>query len=200
MGQPANERRVRDNEARSMVKYLRTSPQKLNQVAQTIRGKAAGKALIDLEFSPRRIAQDVRKALQSAVANAENNHGLDVDRLYVAEATVGKSIVMKRWRARARGRASRIEKPFSRLTIVVREREDDVTKAPAKKKAEPKKQEAKKPAKEEGKSAPKKDTAKKETAKKDAPKKEAAPKKAAAKKAAAKKAPAKKTEDKKDKE
>lgn len=125
MGQAANERRVEDNEARAMAKYLRTSPYKLNLVAQSIRGKNAGKALVDLEFSPRRIAEEVRKVLQSAVANAENNHGLDVDKLYVAEAYVGKSIMMRRWRARARGRASRIEKQFSRLTVVVREREDE---------------------------------------------------------------------------
>lgn len=121
MGQQANERRVSDNEARSYVKHIRISPQKLNLVAQTIRGQKAEKALVDLEFSPKRVAQDVRKALQSAVANAENNHGLDVDRLVVAEATVGKSVVMRRFRARARGRAARIEKFFSNLTIVVRE-------------------------------------------------------------------------------
>lgn len=137
MGQSANERRVSDNEAMAMVKHLRTSPQKLNLVAQTIRGKDAGKALIDLEFNNRRISQDVRKCLQSAIANAENNHGLDVDRLYVAEAFVGKDLVMRRFRARARGRASKILKPFSRLTVIVREREDaakaKVKKAPAKK-------------------------------------------------------------------
>ena len=137
MGQSANARRVSDNEAMAMVKHLRTSPQKLNLVAQTIRGKDAGKALIDLEFNNRRISQDVRKCLQSAIANAENNHGLDVDRLYVAEAFVGKDLVMRRFRARARGRASKILKPFSRLTVIVREREDAakaiVKKAPAKK-------------------------------------------------------------------
>ncbi len=124
MGQAANERRVADNEARAMAKYVRTSPQKLNLVAQTIRGKKAERALIDLEFSPKRVAQDVRKVLQAAVANAENNHNLDVDRLYVAEAHVGKSVMMRRFRARARGRAARIEKQFSRLTVVVREREE----------------------------------------------------------------------------
>lgn len=122
MGQTANKRRVADNEARAMAKYLRTSPHKLNLVAEMIRGKNAEKAMVDLEFCPRRIAGDVRKVLQSAVANAENNHGLDVDRLYVAEAHVGKSVMMRRFRARARGRASRIEKQFSRLTVVVRER------------------------------------------------------------------------------
>lgn len=124
MGQKANERRVNDNEAMAMAKHLRGSAQKLNLVAQTIRGKDAGKALVDLEFNSRRVSQDVRKVLQSAIANAENNHGLDVDRLYVAEAFVGKDIMMKRFRARARGRAAKILKPFSRLTIVVRERED----------------------------------------------------------------------------
>lgn len=124
MGQAANASRTADNEARAYVKYIRTSPQKLNLVAQTIRGKKAEKALIDLQFSKRRVAQDVLKALQSAVANAENNHGLDVDRLYVAEAYVGKSVLMKRFRARAKGRAARIVKPFSNLTVVVREREE----------------------------------------------------------------------------
>lgn len=124
MGQAANTRRVKDNEARAMVKNIRTSPYKLNLVAEMIRGKKAGKALVDLDFCEKRIAADVKKALQAAVANAENNHGLDVDRLVVAEATVGKSIVMKRFSARARGRASRIEKHFSRLTVVVREQEE----------------------------------------------------------------------------
>ncbi|MCB9988354.1 MAG: 50S ribosomal protein L22 [Rhodospirillales bacterium] len=124
MGQSANERRQADNEAKAMAKYIRTSPQKLNLVAQTIRGKAAERALIDLDFCPRRVAQDVKKVLEAAVANAENNHNLDVDRLYVAEAHVGKSVMMRRFRARARGRASRIEKQFSRLTVVVREREE----------------------------------------------------------------------------
>jgi large subunit ribosomal protein L22 len=121
MGQQANASRTQDNEARCYVKYIRTSPQKLNLVAQTIRGKSAGRALTDLEFSKRRIAADVRKALQSAISNAENNHGLDVDRLVVSEATVGKTLTMKRFRARARGRGARIMKPFSNLTIVVRE-------------------------------------------------------------------------------
>ncbi len=124
MGQTANAKRTKDNEAMAMARHLRTSPYKLNLVAETIRGQKAEKALIDLTFSKRRIAQDVRKVLQAAVANAENNHGLDVDRLYVAEAYVGKSVTMKRFRARARGRASRIIKPFSRLTVVVREKEE----------------------------------------------------------------------------
>ncbi len=121
MGQSKNEKRTKDGEARAYAKYLRTSPQKLNLVAQSIRGKSAGRALVDLEFSKKRISQDVRKLLQSAVANAENNHGMDVDRLVVAEAHVGKQLKMKRFRARARGRAARIEKKFSNMTIVVRE-------------------------------------------------------------------------------
>lgn len=200
MGQAANKKRTNENEAMAMVKHLRTSAQKLNLVAQTIRGKDAGKALIDLEFNERRVSQDVRKCLQSAVSNAENNHGLDVDRLYVAEAYVGKDIMMKRFRARARGRAAKILKPFSRLTIVVREREDA---AGAKKKAPAKKAEAKKV--DVTKSAPKKEAAKTEEkapakkaeAKKDTTKKAPA-KKAAAKKTIAKKAPAKKAAAKKE--
>lgn len=124
MGQVANKRRQADNEARAMAKYVRTSPYKLNLVAEMIRGKKAGTALIDLEFSRKRIAADVRKLLQSAVANAENNHGLDVDRLVVAEATVGSSVKMRRFRARARGRSASIVKQFSRLTVVVREQEE----------------------------------------------------------------------------
>ncbi|MBL4803455.1 MAG: 50S ribosomal protein L22 [Alphaproteobacteria bacterium] len=124
MGQAKNPRRVNDNEAMAYGKYFQTSPQKLNLLAQTIRGKNAGRALVDLEFSKRRAAQDVRKLLQSAIANAENNHGLDVDRLVVAEASVGKTLKMKRFRARARGRAARIEKKFSNMTIIVRETEE----------------------------------------------------------------------------
>ena len=124
MGQAKNPRRVNENEAMAYGKYFQTSPQKLNLLAQTIRGKSAGRALVDLEFSKRRAAQDVRKLLQSAIANAENNHGLDVDRLVVAEASVGKTLKMKRFRARARGRAARIEKKFSNMTIIVRESEE----------------------------------------------------------------------------
>lgn len=123
MGQQKNAKRTNENEARAYGKYFRTSPQKLNLVAQTIRGKNAGKALVDLEFSKRRVAQDVLKLLQSAISNAENNHGLDVDQLVVAEAHVGKTLKMKRFRARARGRAARIEKKFSNMTIVVKETE-----------------------------------------------------------------------------
>jgi large subunit ribosomal protein L22 len=112
---------VKHNEATAYAKYLRISPNKLNLVAQMIRGKNIARALTDLEFSEKRIAEDVRKVLQSAIANAENNHNLDVDRLIVAEATVGKSIKMKRFRARARGRAGGIQKMFSRLTVTVRQ-------------------------------------------------------------------------------
>ncbi|MGK9168657.1 50S ribosomal protein L22 [Inquilinus limosus] len=123
MGQEKNPPRLAENEARAFAKTLRTSPRKLNLVAQTIRGKDAAKALAELTFSRRRIAGDVKKVLQSAIANAENNHQLDVDKLYVAEAYVGRQIVMKRFHARARGRASRIEKLWSNLTVIVRERE-----------------------------------------------------------------------------
>ncbi len=124
MGQSTNPSRTKENEARAYGKYLRTSPQKLNLVAQTIRGKTAARALVDLQFSKRRIAGDVLKLLQSAVANAENNHGLDVDRLVVSEAYVGKTIMMKRFRARARGRGARIEKKVSNMTIIVKEAEE----------------------------------------------------------------------------
>ena len=123
MGKPSRERRLDDAEARAYAKMLRTSPQKLNEVAAMIRNKPADRALADLAFSNRRISNDVRKVLQAAIANAENNHELDVDRLYVAEAYVGKSVVMRRFRARARGRVGRIEKPWSNLTVIVRERE-----------------------------------------------------------------------------
>ena len=117
-------RQLADNEAKAVARVLRTSPRKLNLVAQTIRGKPANTALSELTFSKRRIANSVKRVLQAAIANAENNHQLDVDRLYVAEATVGRSFVMKRFHARARGRAGRIEKPFSNITLVVREREE----------------------------------------------------------------------------
>jgi large subunit ribosomal protein L22 len=121
MSQTKNPRRVRGVEAMAKVRTLRTSPRKLNLVAQSIRGLKVQRALNELEFSHKRIAKDVRKALYSAISNAENNHNLDIDSLVVAEAFVGKNLVMKRFAARARGRASRIEKPFSEITIVVRE-------------------------------------------------------------------------------
>ncbi len=124
MGKPSAERALADNEAKAFAKMMRVSPQKLNVVAGLIRGKDASKALADLSFSKRRVAGEVKKVLQSAIANAENNHQLDVDRLYVAEAFVGKALVMKRFRARARGRVGRIQKPWSNLTVVVREREE----------------------------------------------------------------------------
>ena len=124
MGKKSFDRALADNEAMAIARHLRTSPQKLNLVAESIRGLSAEGALASLAFSRRRIAGDVKKVLQSAIANAENNHQLDVDRLFVAEATVGKSMVMKRFRARARGRGAKILKPFSELTIVVREVEE----------------------------------------------------------------------------
>ena len=125
MSKQATQRRLAENEAMAMARSLRTGAQKLNLVAASIRGLAADAALTQLAFSPRRIANDVRKVLEAAIANAENNHNLDVDRLFVAEAYVGKSLTMRRFRARARGRMSRITKRFSRVTVVVREREED---------------------------------------------------------------------------
>ena len=124
MGQEKNSRRVADNEAMAKIRMLRISPQKLNLVAAMIRGKKVDRALTDLTFSKKRIAHDVRKCLQSAVANAENNHNLDVDELVVVEAYVGKNLTLKRGRPRARGRFGRIIKPFSELTIKVRQEEE----------------------------------------------------------------------------
>ena len=121
MGQKSKERRQKPIEAMAKVRTLRTGLRKLNVVAQSIRGLNVQRALNELEFSEKRIAKDVRKALYSAISNAENNHDLDIDTLVVAEAYVGKNLVMKRFSARARGRSSRIEKPFSEITIVVRE-------------------------------------------------------------------------------
>jgi len=121
MGKRQRERDLDDNEAKAVSKMLRISPQKLNLVAQMIRGKKVASALADLEFSRKRIAKDVRKCLESAIANAENNHDLDVDELVVAEAHVGKALVIKRFTPRGRGRVGRILKPFSHLTIVVRQ-------------------------------------------------------------------------------
>ena len=125
MGKAKAERRLKDNEAQAIARTIRVSPQKLNLLAALIRGKKVDKALADLTFSKRRIAGDVKKCLQSAIANAENNHNLDIDRLWVKEASVGKSISMKRFATRARGRSSRIVKPFAKIRIVVQER--DVT-------------------------------------------------------------------------
>lgn len=121
MGKSSAQRKLSDKEAQAVAKLLRVSPRKLNIVAQLIRGKKVDKALAELTFSRRRIAVEVKKTLQSAIANAENNHGLDVDELVVAEAYVGKGLVMKRFSPRARGRAGRITKPFAQITIVVRE-------------------------------------------------------------------------------
>jgi large subunit ribosomal protein L22 len=124
MGKEKNPRRVADNEAMAKLRMLRTSPQKLNLLAQLIRGKKVDKALNELTFSQKRIAEDVRKCLQSAIANAENNHNLDVDELIVAEAYVGKNLVMKRGRPRARGRFGALRKPFSEITIKLRQVEE----------------------------------------------------------------------------
>ena len=124
MGKPSRPRTLKDNEARAVARTVRVSPRKLNLVAELIRGKTAATALAELGFSKRRIAATVRKVLQAAIANAENNHQLDVDRLFVAEATVGRAIAMRRFHARGRGRSASIVKPFSHLTVVVREREE----------------------------------------------------------------------------
>ncbi len=121
MGKAAAPRALADNEAKAVARMLRVSPQKLNLLAQLIRGKKVSTALADLEFSRKRISVEVRKCLESAIANAENNHDLDVDDLVVKEAYVGKALVLKRFHARARGRGARILKPFANLTIVVRE-------------------------------------------------------------------------------
>jgi len=149
MGKTATQRRLADNEALAVGRMIRTSPQKLNLLAQLIRGKKAETAINDLTFSRRRVAGQVKKVLESAIANAENNHALDVDNLTVAEAYVGKNLVMKRYRPRAKGRAGSILKPFSQLTIVLRESEEDV-------KAKPKpKTKAKTEAKPQAKAKPK---------------------------------------------
>ena len=124
MGKPKTQRALADNEAKAVLRMLRISPQKLNLLAQLIRGKKVEKALAELEFSHKRISGQVKKVLESAIANAENNHNLDTDALVVAEAFVGNSLVMKRFTARGRGRSSRIEKPFAHLTIIVRQVEE----------------------------------------------------------------------------
>ncbi|MBA2125011.1 50S ribosomal protein L22 [Hyphomicrobium methylovorum] len=137
MGKPSHQRRLPENEAQAVVRSLRVSPQKLNLVAGLIRGKKVDRALAELEFSEKRIAGDVRKCVMSAVANAENNHSLDVNDLIVAEAFVGKNLVMKRFHARGRGRGAPILKPFSQLTVIVRQVEEDKAdkKKPSKKAA-----------------------------------------------------------------
>ena len=133
MGKPSHERRLPENEAQAVAKSLRISTQKLNLVATMIRGKKVEKALAELEFSRKRIADDVRKCVMSAVANAENNHGLDVNDLIVAEAYVGKNLILKRFHARGRGRGAALMKPFSQLTVVVRQVEAEAEEAPKKK-------------------------------------------------------------------
>jgi large subunit ribosomal protein L22 len=163
MGKDARARVLADHQAKAIGRMIRISPRKLNLVAQTIRGKKAEAALNELTFSPKRIAKTVKKVLQSAIANAENNHDLDVDDLVVSEASVGKNMVLKRFHARARGRGAGIEKPFSQITIVVEEQREK--KAPAK--AEPVKPTDEKKASKPKKKAPAK---KKPAAKKSAPK------------------------------
>ncbi len=125
MSKPQHKRSLTDTQAKAIGRNIRVSPRKLNLVAQSIRGQSAERALATLTFSPKRIAQDVKKVLQSAIANAENNHDLDVDDLVVTEASVGRNLVMKRFHARARGRGARIEKPFAQVTIVVEEKREE---------------------------------------------------------------------------
>jgi len=165
MGKDSRARALAETEAKAIGRMLRTSPRKLNLVAQSIRGKTAEAALNELTFSPKRIAKAVKKVLQSAIANAENNHDLDVDDLVVKEASVGKNLVMKRFHARARGRGARVERPFSQVTIVVEEKREakPVEKPAPKAKVE----------KSEGKTSTKKPAAKKPAAKKPAAKKPA---------------------------
>ncbi len=157
MGKQSLKRVLPENQAKAIGRMIRTSPRKLNLVAQMIRGKKVEAALADLTFSPKRVAKVVKKVLQSAIANAENNHDLDVDDLVVSEASVGKNLVLKRFHARGRGRGAGIEKPFSQITVIVEERRE----------------EEEKPAPKKGK-GPKKSTATKQIAKKPAAKKEAA--------------------------
>ena len=144
MGKESRARVLEDHQAKAVGRMMRTSPRKLNLVAQSIRGKKAEQALNELTFSPKRIAKQVKKVLQSAIANAENNHDLDVDDLVVSEASVGKNLVMKRFHARARGRGAKVEKFFSQITIVVEERHEE---AKTETKPVAKKPVAKKPAK-----------------------------------------------------
>jgi large subunit ribosomal protein L22 len=170
MGKPKQERRLSDSEAQAVARNLRVSPRKLNLVAGLIRGKPVDAALADLQFSRKRIAQDVRKCVMSAVANAENNHGLDVNELVVSEAYVGKNLIMRRFAARGRGRASSIMKPFSQITVIVRQRSDEEAEADTKKKPktkaakESKSGGAKKPAAAPAKKGGKAKAAAKETA------------------------------------
>jgi large subunit ribosomal protein L22 len=161
MGKESRARVLKDHQAVAIGRNIRVSPRKLNLVAQTIRGKRVDRALNELSFSPKRIAKDVKKILQSAIANAENNHDLDVDDLVVSEASVGKNLVMKRFHARARGNSGGIEKFFSQITIVVEEKREEEEKKPA----------AKSDEKSDGKKAPAKAPAKKSATKKPGAKK-----------------------------
>jgi large subunit ribosomal protein L22 len=179
MGKPKRERSLPDNEAQAVARNLRVSPRKLNLVAGLIRGKKVDHALADLEFSRKRIAQDVKKCVMSAVANAENNHGLDVNDLVVSEAYVGKNLVMKRFQARGRGRASSILKPFSQITIIVRQSEGEES---GKRRAAKGKEEAKPAAKSAKPAKPAKSTKPAKAAKAGEPAKEAKAAKAAASK------------------
>ena len=166
MSKSAKAPRRKDNQAIAKARYIKGSERKLNLVAQLIRGKTAQKALVDLEFSHRRVAREVKKVLEAAIANAENNHSLDVDLLIVREATVGKTMVMKRFHARGRGRSASVEKPFSNITIIVEEKAAGEAPAKAKKKAVKKDAaSAEKPAKSEGKAKAAKPAAKKTTSK-----------------------------------
>lgn len=165
MSKSAKAPRRKDNQAIAKARYIKGSERKLNLVAQLIRGKTAQKALVDLEFSHRRVAREVKKVLEAAIANAENNHNLDVDLLIVREATVGKTMVMKRFHARGRGRSAAVEKPFSNITIIVEEKAAGEAPAKAKKKAAKKDTAAEKPAKSEGKAKAAKPAAKKTTSK-----------------------------------
>ena len=155
MGKPKRERSLSDSEAQAVARNLRVSPRKLNLVAGLIRGKPVDAAIADLEFSRKRIAQDVKKCMMSAVANAENNHGLDVNELVVSEAFVGKNLIMRRFAARGRGRASSITKPFSQITVIVRQKVEEEGAKPARKKSKA----AAKPAAKEAKGAAKKPAA-----------------------------------------
>lgn len=198
MGKPPHPRALTDMQARAVGRNIRTSARKLNLVAQSIRGQKAEAALVTLTFSPKRIAINVKKILQSAIANAENNHDLDVDDLVVSEASVGRNLVMKRFHARARGRAGQIEKPYSQLTIVVEERREKARSSKAKAKA--KMSAARKPAKDKQ-AAPKNPETKKPVTEKPTAKPAKATAKAPAKKTAKGTAPARRSAaDKKDKE
>jgi large subunit ribosomal protein L22 len=137
MGKPKRERSLSESEAQAVARNLRVSPRKLNLVAGLIRGKAVDTALAELQFSRKRIAQDVRKCVMSAVANAENNHGLDVNELVVSEAFVGKNLIMRRFAARGRGRASSITKPFAQITVIVRQKSEEESEKAAEKRAKP---------------------------------------------------------------